>query len=275
MIALRTATVTDLALVLDWAAEEGWNPGLDDAAAFHAADPDGFFVAARDEAPVGAISVVNHTSDFAFLGLYIVKPEFRGQGIGCRLWNHGIAHAGARTIGLDGVPAQQDNYRSSGFEFSSATTRYSGTLAARHASGVRLAEEEDIPGLIALEAARSGAIKPRYLSAWFRATEHRKTLVLDSEARDAGFCTVRQCRQGAKIGPLWAPGREIADALLHEAVGVFGGTVSLDVPRCSTGLDRLCLALGLGAGFDTARMYRGPFAPPVSEYFAVTSLELG
>ena len=48
MIHHRTMTPDDLRTVLDWAAAEGWNPGHDDATAFHAADPEGFFVAEED-----------------------------------------------------------------------------------------------------------------------------------------------------------------------------------------------------------------------------------
>ena len=113
MTRYRTATLRDLSLILDWAADEGWNPGLDDAEAFFAADPAGFFVAVDEQDnPVASISVVNHTDDFAFLGLYIVRKEFRGRGIGLGLWKHALQHAGARTVGLDGVEAQQDNTRS-------------------------------------------------------------------------------------------------------------------------------------------------------------------
>ena len=81
MIEYRTASIQDLYLMLDWAAEEGWNPGSDDAAAFHAADPKGFFLAMDDSAPVAAISVVNHSDTFAFLGLYIALPSHRRKGI--------------------------------------------------------------------------------------------------------------------------------------------------------------------------------------------------
>lgn len=61
MIVYRNASLAEVALMLDWDAAEGWNPGLDDAAAFHAADPDGFFLALEDDVPVASISVVNHT----------------------------------------------------------------------------------------------------------------------------------------------------------------------------------------------------------------------
>ena len=41
-LVLRRMTETDLGLALDWAAAEGWNPGLHDAHCFYAADPEGF-----------------------------------------------------------------------------------------------------------------------------------------------------------------------------------------------------------------------------------------
>ena len=77
MIQHRTMSLDELRVVLDWAAEEGWNPGLDDAEAFHAADPEGFFLAIDKGTPVAAISVVNHSDNFAFLGLYLCRPEYR------------------------------------------------------------------------------------------------------------------------------------------------------------------------------------------------------
>ncbi|MGO6906298.1 GNAT family N-acetyltransferase, partial [Rhizobium ruizarguesonis] len=106
--AVRSMRPGELELVLEWARQEGWNPGLDDSLAFLEADPSGFFVGSIGEVPVGSISVVKYGESFAFLGLYIVHPDFRGKGYGKAIWAAGIASAGDRTIGLDGVAAQQD-----------------------------------------------------------------------------------------------------------------------------------------------------------------------
>ena len=76
---VRRMTAADLELALDWAAAEGWNPGLHDAHCFYAADPDGFFLGELDGVPVGSISAVRYGPGFGFLGLYIVKPERRGR----------------------------------------------------------------------------------------------------------------------------------------------------------------------------------------------------
>ncbi|MEM7719680.1 MAG: GNAT family N-acetyltransferase [Pseudomonadota bacterium] len=270
MTTFRTASETDVSLILDWAAAEGWNPGLDDAAAFYASDPSGFFVAFEGDEPVAAISVVNHTDDFAFLGLYIARPSHRGKGIGYSLWQHAIQHAGTRTIGLDGVPDQQANYAASGFRADGGTTRFSGRVSPARDDTLRRAEASDIPTLIDLEAEASGVEKARYLSTWFSNTDYRMTFVADD-----GFCTVRRCRAGAKIGPLVATSPTTALRLIHHAGKVIAPEVMIDVPAQSGELTTICHELGLAPGFETARMYRG--TPPLAKgsLFAVTSLELG
>lgn len=278
MTVFRNATQEELVPILEWAAQEGWNPGLQDAAAFWQADPGGFFVATVEDQLAAAISVINHTEGFAFLGLYIARPAFRGQGIGYGLWQHALAHAGERVVGLDGVPDQQANHAASGFELFSATTRFTGAVAAVESEGIRLATPEDVAALIDMEAVASGVHKPAYLEAWFTSTESRQTWIAQGTNGTAGFCTARRCRESAKIGPLWAESEESALALVSHVAAQMGGPVTLDVPDTSGPLKAMCQALGMTPGFATARMYRGtpvPVAARQSGYFAVSTLELG
>ena len=71
---------TDVEFAIRLAADEGWNPGLHDAAAFFDADPEGFLVGILDGRPIGCISAVRYPDRFGFIGLYIVVPEHRGKG---------------------------------------------------------------------------------------------------------------------------------------------------------------------------------------------------
>jgi len=271
----RRATLEELRIMLAWAAEEGWNPGLDDAAAFHAADPQGFFVAIHKGVPVASISVVTHGEQFAFLGLYIVRPAFRGRGIGLGLWRYALAETATQTIGLDGVEDQQENYKASGFAHAGATTRFTGEIPARRHAGVREAVGTDCAALVALEAEASGVTKPAYLNAWFTPTATRRTLILEENGQGRGICTVRQCREGAKIGPLVAADGDAARALIEHAATHFAGSVTLDVPQSAQMLSEICRSYAMSAGFRTARMYRGPFTPTPHPLYAVASLELG
>ncbi|MCE8008145.1 GNAT family N-acetyltransferase [Aestuariivita sp.] len=264
----------DLRRALDWAATEGWNPGLGDAEAFLAADPEGFFVADIDEQTVAAISVVNHGPEFAFLGLYLCLPQYRGQSIGYGLWQHALTHAGDRVVGLDGVPDQQPNYRKSGFDLTGQTYRFSGSLAGRQAKGLRPVSSADIPDLIALEAHANGYAKPGFMSAWLTDMPARRSLVLGDVPR--GFVTIRTCRDGYKIGPLVAESIADAETLIRGAVDLMRpGEVMIDVPDDCVPLMRFCEDEGLTVSFNTARMYRGS-PPRVGALLrAIATMELG
>jgi hypothetical protein len=82
---IRTMRPDEISIAIDWAAAEGWNPGLADAACFAAVDPDGFLIGELDGAPAATISCVNYCASFAFLGLYIVREDVRGRGHGLRI----------------------------------------------------------------------------------------------------------------------------------------------------------------------------------------------
>src|SRR5262245_58891589 len=88
---IRPMRTEEVSLAVDWAAAEGWNPGLADAACFAAADPEGFLIGELDGAPAATVSCVNYGASFAFLGFYIVRADLRGRGYGLRIWKAAIA----------------------------------------------------------------------------------------------------------------------------------------------------------------------------------------
>ena len=271
---IRQMTQDDLALVLDWAAAEGWNPGLDDAAAFFAADPQGFFLKEVDGRPAAAVSVVNHDPDFAFLGLYICHPDFRGQGLGLSVWQAGLAYAGARCVGLDGVPAQQSNYAQSGFAHFGRTVRYRGQMTAGPADGA-IAPDRD--AMIRADRHATGIRRNRFASAWFTDTKTRRTLGIPSSDAAPNFATFRRCREGVKIGPFHAQDTDHAAALLASVPVEFGaGPVYIDVPDSAPELAKLVEHQGYTPVFETARMYSAdpPKAHPPA-FYGVATLELG
>jgi hypothetical protein len=125
-ITVRAMSRSELDLAVEWAAQEGWNPGLADADCFYATDPDGFLIGCLGSEPIGCISVVRYPGRFGFLGFYIVVPEMRDRGYGYRLWKAGMERLEGCTVGLDGVVAQQANYRRSGFALAHRNIRFRG-----------------------------------------------------------------------------------------------------------------------------------------------------
>ncbi|GHA78152.1 GNAT family N-acetyltransferase [Streptomyces termitum] len=280
-LTVAPATRDDWELVRAWAAEEGWNPGRSDADAFFAQDPAGFFLGRLDGTPVSAVSVVAYDDAYAFLGFYLVRPELRGRGLGLATWRAGLVHAGGRTVGLDGVPAQQDNYRRSGFSTAYRTARYVGEVPASGppAAGIVPAERVDPALLAAYDTACHHAERPRFLSAWLATPGHR-ALARVVDGRVTGYGVVRPCQDEARVGPLFADGpadaAALLDALAEEARGFGARSVAVDVPDTNPEAGRLAEERGLTPTFETARMYTGPVRPVARDrVFGVTTLELG
>ncbi|TCL65121.1 GNAT family N-acetyltransferase [Rhizobium sp. BK251] len=278
-LSIRTMRPGELELALEWARQEGWNPGLDDAHAFHAADPSGFLVGTIGEVPVACISVVKYGDSFAFVGLYIVHPEFRGKGHGKAVWDAGMASAAGRTVGLDGVVERQSDYRRAGFEVAYRTMRYGGIVANPSQAGADVlpVSAELLDEISHYDAGIFPAMRASFLTEWCGSQEKRRTFVVRGEAGIRGYGTIRRCFEGFKIGPLFADDRQAAEALigtlLREAKGQ---RVYIDVPAENDEAVRLVAALGLEPGFETARMYRGPApAIPLERVFGTTTLELG
>jgi hypothetical protein len=275
---IRPMRPDEISIAIDWAAAEGWNPGLADAACFAVPDPQGFLVGERRGEPVATVSCVNYGAGFAFLGFYIVRPDQRGRGDGLRIWNAAIAHAGARVIGLDGVVAQQDNYRKSGFALAYANIRYGGTVNAPGSRPARVIALDEVPfaSITADDATIFPAPRPQFLRAWVDAPGHVGRALL-RDGRLAGWGVIRPCRRGRKIGPLVADDRAAAEAIMSALLtDTGGGEIFLDVPGVNGDAVGLAQDLGLAPTFETARMYTGSIPPlRLDRVFGVTSFELG
>lgn len=275
---IRNLRPEEISMALDWAAAEGWNPGLADAACFAIPDADGLFVGEIDGEPIATVSCVNYDDRFAFLGFYIVRAAFRGSGHGLRIWNAAIAHAGARVIGLDGVVAQQGNYKKSGFQLAYANIRYGGIAAAPRKPRADVVALDTIPFAIveADDATVFPAPRSAFLRAWIGSPGHIARALL-RDGKLAAWGVIRPCRTGCKIGPLVAGDRPAAEAVVHALLAsAENREVFLDVPAINREAIALADSLGLKPVFETARMYTGPLPPlRIDRVFGVTSFELG
>ena len=259
--------------LVSWAGDEGWNPGLGDAAAFYAADPDGFLGAFVDGEMAGGISAVAYGETFGFIGLYIVRPEYRGRGLGRAVWDAGMKRLEGRTIGLDGVPEQQANYRSMGFVPAYESVRLTGRPRLK-AGTFDVSDEVDLAQISAIDAVCFPAAREGFLKAWLAPPRIVRATSDASGLR--GYGVVRPCLEGHKVGPLFADSTETAMALLTALIEAVDGPVQIDAPLLHPEFTDALLSAGMTPGFSTARMYRGP-APHIdmAKVFGVTTLELG
>lgn len=268
----------EVGLAVEWAAREGWNPGLHDAECFYAADPRGFFLARRDGEPVGALSAVAYDERFGFAGFYIVKPGCREQGIGHALAARATAYMGNRVVGNDAVVAQQETYKALGFVLAYRNIRYRGMAVSGRVGFPGVVSLSAVPfaDLAAYDRVCFPAPRAAFLKCWISRPDGAALGFVES-GRLTGYGVLRKCRQGYKIGPLFAESEDIAETLFSSLTRpIAGEEFFLDIPEPNEGAGRLVRRHAMDKVFETARMYRKE-APsvPLDKIYGVTSFELG
>lgn len=266
-------------LAVEWAAKEGWNPGIHDADCFYSADPNGFLVGLLNDEPIATLSVVKYGESFGFLGFYIVKPEYRGKGYGIQIWNAGLKYLEGRNVGLDGVLAQQDSYRKSGFKLAYRNIRYEGHGGGNFPEYSEIVKLSTLPFEIIDEYDRPffPASRTQFTKYWIKQAGCNALGIMQN-GRLVAYGVIRKCRLGYKIGPLFANNPKLAEALFLSLRSMVKSTESfyLDIPEVNQAAVALAKRYKMKVVFETARMYTGEKPDmPLNRLFGVTSFELG
>jgi hypothetical protein len=282
---IRALSLAEMPLVLGRAQHEGWNPGLSDATPFWLTDPKGFIGGFIDDRLVACSSAVRYGDQFGFMGFYIVDAPYRGNGYGIQMWQSALDHLqGVSSIGLDGVVAQQDNYRKSGFLIAHRNMRFEGRLPFPKTRLILRPEERLVPILEVptdvitnFDALHFPISRPTFLEGWLRQPEHHGLAIMRGH-QICAYGIVRPCATGYKIGPLFADNlnqaRSLVLALCQDLKDE--APIYLDPPAANTAAVDLAKELGMTMVFETARMYRG-LTPklPIEKIFGITTFELG
>ena len=277
----RPISLSELALPIHWAAQEGWNPGLADAEAFYATDPQGFLMGFLDGQPISSISAVAYDNSFGFIGFYIVKPEFRGQGYGLKIWQAALKYLKTQNVALDGVLAEQGKYQRSGFKLTYHNYRWQGIGLKRIKKIVKkplvLLDKIPFTQLLAYDSQIFPTARPKFLQPWIKQPWSLAIGYLNQN-KLVGYGMVRPCQTGFKVGPLFADSVEIAD-IIFTALRQFIGPKELiffDTPELNPQALALAAKYKMIKMFETVRMYsRHEPKIPLQKVFGVTSFELG
>lgn len=280
---MRPMRREELDTLVEWAAAEGWNPGLNDAEVFWLTDPEGFIAAEIDGQLIGGGSIVSYAGQYGFMGFFIIHPDWRGQGLGNQLWHERKRLLRKRLepsapIGMDGVFDMQHYYAKGGFEFVCRDIRYAGVGARLGASDDSVVNLEQVPfeWVDQYDQRHFPAPRPVFLKHWIKPPMGYSIGVVKDDGL-AGYAVLRPCREGHKIGPLFADSVDVAERLyLAVANHVPDQAIFLDVPENNPDAVALAERHAMKPVFGCAKMILGNVPElPDREIFGVTTFELG
>jgi len=277
---IRNMRQDELHIAIDWARQEGWNPGIQDHETFYYADPNGFFIGELDGEVIAVGSAICYDEHFGFCGLYIVKPEYRGQGYGIQITRHRLGYIGNRNAGIDGVIQNIKIYERIGYKTAYRNYRYTGIANSNTVTAndhIKTYQQGSLfEAVKKLDQHVFPASRSSFLQAWLNQKD-AKVLVYVQDNTLLGYAVRRPCFTGFKIGPLFASNAEIAHALLtHLQDDIDGQEISIDIPEVNPQAMELVKRYQMTLVFETARMYLKE--TPKLDYkqiYGITTFELG
>ncbi|XP_066300808.1 holothin acyltransferase-like [Branchiostoma lanceolatum] len=303
----QVTSVSEVCLMLEWAAAEEWHPGVYDAESSYRQDPTGFYLAEVDGVPIGGASLVKYEEHFAFLGYLITKPSFRGKGYARRIIEAILEAPGMsnRNIGLDGMTHLKDTYsRILGAQFAWKNSRFRG-VGTDSFKGVERddnpaalvsAKEVDFEHLCVFDTSVFGTPRPTFLKNWISqpgmvalaavtTPEAGEDNECSKQTRTTGYGCVRLCVESyndvnfsRKIGPIFAESAAVGSQLFKALVSSVPSGIPfyIDIPQPNENAMEIARETGLELVFETARMFtKGSGGVKCSMIYGLTTLELG
>jgi GNAT superfamily N-acetyltransferase len=268
----------EIEATINWAAREGWNPGVADAACFSAIDPKGFLMGVLGGHVVARLAMPVYDDRFAFCGLYIVDPAYRGRGLGLKLTEAGLDYIGDRNVGLDGVEEMAAKYAGLGYRTAHRSTRHSFEPQSKQPVPEQVVPLANVPfaELAAYDRRHFFAPRETFLRLWIAQTQSVALGFVDG-GKLQGYGVLRQCRAGYKIGPLFAERPDIAETLFAALCNhALGAAVAMDIPMPNAAALKLAARHDMRNGFTCERMYlRGDPGLPLDKIYGITSFEAG
>ncbi|ACK73600.1 GCN5-related N-acetyltransferase [Gloeothece citriformis PCC 7424] len=273
---VRPMTLDDLKIALSWAQGEGWNPGIDDADNYYIADPGGFLIGELNGNPISCISVIRYNDNFNFIGIYIVKPDYRNQGYGLKTFQEALKLVNNKPAALDGVLQQVNNYQKWGFKSAHYHRRYQGIIQGQLSEDVIDLTQVNFDQLCNYDHQYFPGYRPQFLKKWIH-QPHGQGYAIVNQEKVLGYGVIREACEGFKIAPLFAENEQIAEKLvLALSTYTQGNNIYIDVPDLNQKAISLVETYQMQCVFECVRMYtHNPPNLDWNKIFGVTGLEIG
>jgi GNAT superfamily N-acetyltransferase len=256
-------TPADIAAGMRLKDAAGWNQTVEDWQRFLQASPEGCFVAEWNGQVAGTTTTIVYEDRFAWIGMVLVDPAFRGRGIGTALLVHAINHLDQRRIPclkLDATPQGKPIYQRLGFQVEYEIERR--VLEREPGVAEDAGPPEDVSSVLRMDRDIFGADRGLPLSSVANAAPEFVVIARQDHSL-AGYALGRKGSQADHLGPWVACSRAAALETLERFLTRSGrNRVLVDVMTNNPWAPALLAEKGFRFSRVLTRMYRGKNAHP-------------
>ena len=268
-------TIEDIPAAMRLVEAAGWNQTPADWQRVIEYQPWGCFKATLDGQLVGTVTSTSYGRELAWIGMMLVDPSVRRQGIGSGLMQQVIAALKARqtnSIKLDATPAGKPVYEKLGFvaqfdfhRWCRPATDGNGVIPL----GTSLENPVSVAALMALDRTAFGVDR----QVWLNEIAKGRSCAVEA----SGFGMIRPGRVADYLGPITASSFETARILITRLVQSTSATIYWDMPQNSAALQSLARDLAFEPVRVLTRMALGDDStrPDLSYQFAICDPAVG
>jgi GNAT superfamily N-acetyltransferase len=267
---LRVMTNQDVPAGLHLNELAGWNQTADDWYRFLEASPAGCFVAEEGGRVCGTATTISYENRYAWIGMVLVDPEYRKQGIGTQLLKKAIEYLDERkipTIKLDATPQGQPLYLKLGFVTEYEIERWilkrpHNTVGNRRSLSERTLTESQLESLLRFDREIFGADRSLLLNSLRDRSPHLAMSVWSDRAPQ-GYSFGRSGLFADQLGPWVGKNRAVAKQVLLEFMArSLRETLIVDCLTGNAMAVEILRAYGFSPSRPLTRMFRGSNAYP-------------
>jgi len=224
-IDIRLLFESDIPAAMRLKQAAGWNQTEADWRRLLTLEPIGCFAAVKDGCLAGTTTTTTYGSDLGWIGMVLVDPQQRRQGIATRLMNTAIDYLKDRvaTVKLDATAQGKPVYEKFGFLVQSVVERWSGTSDAPNTQTPRALNEEDIRDLLTLDRVAFNADRSKLIEKLIHDACVSPVLLRDADRTLNGYALARTGNNADYVGPIIARSPQHVESLLDQVLNELPG----------------------------------------------------
>jgi len=239
----------------------GWNQTAADWRRLLSLQPNGCFGAVKEGRLVGTTTTTIY-DEFAWIGMVLVDPQHRRQGIAAKLMNVALEHLQHKveTIKLDATALGKPVYEKFGFEVESEVERWTGTgnVSGGATQLAAVMDHDAVRDVLHLDRLAFAANRSRLIEALIDDACVPPVLIRAADGALSGYALARSGTRKTYVGPVVAHDPQLIETLLNRMLHQLAGCdIYIDINKECIADPSLLSNRGFVKERDLIRMVKG------------------